>query len=70
MLCQGQTVEDIDIFNRAHSAKHVKDNEAVEGFEWNVDDDLFDPHVSLTSVNPDGVNRLDQSTTSSRTRSG
>jgi len=60
VLCQGQTIEDIDIYNRVHSmfhrltAKHVKDNEAVEGFEWTVDDDLFDPNVSLTSVNPDG----------------
>jgi len=60
VLCQGQTVEDIDIYNRVHSmfhrltAKHVKDNEAVEGFEWTVDDDLFDPLVSISSVNPDG----------------
>ena len=55
VLCQGQTVEDIDIYNRVHSmfhrltAKHVKDNEAVEGFEWTVDDDLFDPLVSISS---------------------
>ena len=39
VLCQGQTVEDIDIYNRVHSmfhrltSKHVQDNEAVEGFE-------------------------------------
>jgi hypothetical protein len=36
------------------TAKHVKDNEAVEGFEWTADDDLFDPLVSIGSVNSDG----------------
>ena len=60
VLCQGQTIEDIDIYNRVHnmfhrlSAKHVKDNEAVEGFEWTVDDDLFDPNISISAVNTTG----------------
>ncbi len=60
VLCQGQTIEDIDIQNHARSmfhrltAKHVKGNEAVEGFEWTVDGDLFDPQVSISTVNPDG----------------
>jgi hypothetical protein len=61
VLCQGQTIEDIDIYNRVHnmfhrlSAKHVKDNEAVEGFEWTVDDDLFDPNITVSSVTPGGA---------------
>ncbi len=36
------------------SAKHVQDTEAVGGFEWTVDGDLFDPLVSITSADPSG----------------
>ena len=37
------------------SAKHVKDNEAVEGFEWTVDDDLFDTNITVGAVTPGGA---------------
>ncbi len=51
VLYQGQAIEDIDIYSRVHymfhrlSVKHVKDNKAVEGFEWTVYDDLLSASI-------------------------
>ena len=45
VLCQGQLLEDIDYYNRTHQmfdvlqAKHVRDNEDVEGFGIRYDSD-------------------------------